>query len=61
MLTFIVLNSPRRGFGVAQYRESVGETFIRGCPGVELITPEDRSPEREPVVLKSRRVERMSF
>jgi hypothetical protein len=60
-LTLTYVTSPRRGFGVASYKESAGETFIRGCPGVELMTPEDRSSEREPVVVKSRRVARMSF
>jgi hypothetical protein len=43
------LTSPRRGFGVAKHSASAGETFVRGCPGVELVTPEDRSLEREPV------------
>ena len=45
----------------ANDRESAERLVIRGCPGVEPVTPEDRSPEREPAVVKSRRLERMSF
>ena len=33
----------------------------RGCPRVELATNWDRSSEREPLVLKGRRGERVSF
>jgi hypothetical protein len=41
------LTSPRRGFGIPLYR--IGKiTFVCGCPGVELATPEDRSLQRDP-------------
>jgi hypothetical protein len=58
--TSLLWMGPRHGSATTEY-QGKQEILSGGCPRVELSTNQDRSREREPVVLKGRRGERKSF